>query len=73
MQTITKQQYDAITEILKAIGDAIQESPNGLPAGSLYAQLMPFGITLSQYESIEECFIKAGKVRKQGNLLFWIN
>ena len=68
-----KQKAAVITELLKAIGECLKGQPNGVPAGVLYSQLMAFGCNLEQYNNIETAFINAGKVRKQGNLLYWIN
>jgi len=60
---------------LRAVADAIIESidlagPQGAPAGVMYAALMSYGITLSQFEQIMAGLCGAGKLRKSGHLYF---
>jgi hypothetical protein len=66
-----QQRGQVITGILKTIGDILQAGP--VPAGTLYAGLMQYGCSLQTYQAIEDAFISAGKIRKEQNLLIWIN
>jgi hypothetical protein len=56
--------------ILDAVIDAIKASPMGTPEGSLYALLMTQGCSLNQFQAIIGALCKAGKIRKEGHLLF---
>jgi len=57
------------------IGDAVVDSvraggPLGVPGGTLYATLMTYGCTLSQYEQIMGALVSAGRLEKRGELYF---
>ncbi len=70
MTTTNKGQL--LNELLKAIGDTIkQTSPT--PAGTLYAGLMQYGCSKQTFDTIIGAFKGAGKVKEQGNLLYWID
>ena len=61
---------EAAVRIMKSIYDSIKESgPAGIPAGTVYAALLPGGCTLRHWESIEATLIGAGLVVKKGDLL----
>jgi hypothetical protein len=55
---------NAVTETVKAMG------PLGAPAGPMYAAMMASGCSLDQFEQIMAALVRAGKLRKQGNLYF---
>ena len=57
-------------EILDAVIHAVKASPMGAPEGSLYALLMTQGCSLNQFQAIIGALCKAGKIRKEGHLLF---
>jgi len=59
----------ALRAIVETVTEAVNASPSGLPSGHLYATLMGFGCSLSQYESLIGALVKVGKIRKQGHLL----
>jgi len=63
-------QIQAMRKVLDAVIDAVKASPMGTPEGSLYAVLMTQGCSLNQFEAIIGALCKAGKIRKQGHLLF---
>jgi hypothetical protein len=42
-----------------------------IPAGHLYAELMPDGVTLSDYQKIENILVNVFKIEKSGHLLTW--
>jgi hypothetical protein len=70
---MTAQQKQAILQICDAVVEGIKVAgPIGIPSGHVYASLMHFGCNLSQYESLIGILVKAGKIRKQGDLLFAI-
>ena len=65
--------YAAILQICDAVVESIKAAgAMGAPSGVIYASLMQFGCNLSQYESLIGILVKAGKIRKQGDLLFAI-
>lgn len=55
---------DAIVEAVKAAGD------HGAPGGTIYAAMMGHGISLAQYEQFMSGLVRAGKLRKRGELYF---
>lgn len=69
--SLTPQQLQAI----RAVGDAIVEAvkaggTTGAPAGVMYAALMQYGCTLDQFNQFTGALVRAGKIRRQGNLFF---
>ena len=62
----------AINALIKIVGDTIKET-SPTPAGILYAGLMGYGINLQIFDTLIDAFIATKKVRKEGNLLFWID
>ena len=65
------QQIDAIKAVCDAILDTVRlAGPLGAPAGPIYAALMAQGFSLEQYEAIMGALVKAGKLRKSGDLYF---
>lgn len=59
-----------IVAVIKMVADIIQ-AKREIPAGELYALLMPYGCTLAQYQRIEGVLVGAGVVEKRNNLLKW--
>lgn len=55
---------EAIVEAVKAAGKL------GAPAGTIYAALMTYGITLEQFNQFMAALEKVGKVRRKGLLYF---
>jgi hypothetical protein len=49
----------------------IIQSHDDIPAGYLYAELMAYGATLSDYQLVEDILIYVFKIKKSGNLLSW--
>lgn len=67
---MTTEEKLAFIKIVQAVHAAIVESGTaGIPAGHLYAALMPSGCTLAQYERIENLLIESGAVAKKNFLL----
>lgn len=60
---------NAIIAIAKALLETIQESPNGAPAGPMYAATMGM-IDLSTFEAIMQALVEAGKVKKVGHVYY---
>ena len=67
----TQTQVNAVTSLVKSIGDTIKEA-GCVPSGHLYTILQGFGCTIGQFESLIEAFVKANKVKQVGQLLYWI-
>ena len=60
----------ALLAICTAIVEAVKESPEGAPAGSIYLALMEHGCSLAQFEQIMAALVEAGRLRKEGHLYF---
>lgn len=60
-----------LLQVIKMVGDAIKEA-GSIPAGHLYAMLMPSGCTLEQFDMLISVLKDAGKVREENNQLYWI-
>ena len=54
---------DTIVEAVEETGD------EGVPAGHMYAALMPSGCTLSQFDTMIDVLVASGRIRKRGFLL----
>lgn len=63
---------DAMRMVVHAIYDTVCESPDGVPAGPMYAAVMNagVGITLDQFTRIMDAMVQAGLVRHSGNQYF---
>jgi hypothetical protein len=58
---------------LQAILDAVREAgPIGAPGGVLYAALLG-RISLPQFERVMGALVKAGKLRREGDLYHWVS
>ena len=66
---ITPKQAETLKAICDCIVETVALSPDGLPAGHLYALLMPV-LNLHQFEGIMSALEQIGKVKKQGQLYF---
>jgi len=53
-----------------ALIETVNENPNGAPAGICYAAFMQAGLSLEQYQFIEDVAVRAGAVSKRGHLLY---
>lgn len=66
------QQLKAIRAIAGAIVDSVKVAgAQGAPSGVVYAALMG-NMRLDQYEQFISALVNAGKLRKDGNLLYAI-
>ena len=61
----------AILAICTAIVEAVKESPEGAPAGSLYLALTEHGCTLAQFEQIMSALVETGLLRQEGHLYYY--
>ena len=57
---------ESVIEAVKVAGD------QGAPGGYIYAAMMGHGCSLQQFESIMSCLCRTGKLRKSGQLYFWV-
>lgn len=70
---LTAQQAQALKLIVESIIEAVAAAGSlGAPGGVIYAALMQYGCSLNQYESIMSALVRAGKLRKQGDLYFTV-
>jgi len=61
-------QAQALKQICDAVIDTVKQSgPMGAPGGILYAALMAYGCSLSQFESLMGALVRAGKLTKHGD------
>ena len=71
--SLTPEQLAAI----KAVGDAIVAAvkvagDRGAPGGVIYAALMGYGRSLERYEQFMSGLVRAGKLRRRGELYFLV-
>ncbi len=65
---MTHAQATALKQICDAVIDTVKQSgPMGAPGGILYAALMAYGCSLSQFESLMGALVRAGKLTKHGD------
>ncbi len=62
----------AQTKILLALAEALKELKE-VPDGIFYAQTMTFFPSLEAYNSYIDVLINAEMVKRQGNILYWID
>jgi len=61
----------AIMAIVDAVVGVVRDAgPNGCPEGPLYAALMAHGCSLDQFQSLIGLIEKAGKIRREGHVLY---
>ena len=71
MPQMTPEQARAIRAICDAIVEAVKAAgPTGAPGGVIYAALMGQGCSLETYEQFMRGLVRAGKLRKSGELYF---
>jgi hypothetical protein len=68
---MTTEQIQILKQVCDAIVDIVRQSgPKGTPAGTMYAALMTQGCTMNQFEQIMGGLVRAGQLRKVGQLYF---
>lgn len=63
------QHIRAILTLTVMIAETIEECPEGVPEGTLYAMLMSIGCSLERFNTIVNIMISSKKVRREGHLL----
>lgn len=61
---------EATLSVITAVLETIEAHPQGMPSGALYALLMEFGCTSTQFSSLISLLTSTGAVREEGHLLF---
>lgn len=62
---------DALRALIDALLLLVEEAGiHGQPSGTLYAALMPSGITLIEYERLMRLVLETGRIHKRGHLYF---
>lgn len=70
---LTKEALIAFVELCNAVVDAVKEAgPQGAPAGPMYAAFMSVGMSLEQFERMMAALVKSGRLRKSGDLYFYV-
>jgi hypothetical protein len=67
---VTREQFAAGLEIVLAVGNTVREL-GSVPAGAVYAAIMSHGVSLEGFNSIVNTLVKAGAIRREGNLLVY--
>lgn len=70
MVQVTKEQAAAGFEIVVLVGQMIRDQ-GPIPAGHLYASLMPSGIQIHHFDIIIDKLIQAKCVSRKNNVLTW--
>lgn len=71
--TLTQEQQRPMLQVAQAVIDAVKAAGNqGAPGGVLYAALMGHGCTLIQFQAIMAALCDTQKLRKSGELYFWV-
>lgn len=65
-----EQAVAAMSLVVVAIVDTVDDCPEGAPASALYAALMHVGISLETFEAITGALVDAGKIKRRGHLFF---
>ena len=67
---MTEQEKFAVRSIAKIVQEAVAEAGvAGIPAGSLYAMLMTWGCTLSQFDALIGGMVQLGMLERSGDIL----
>lgn len=70
---LERYRIEAFTAIGEAVLETIKEAgKNGAPAGPLYAALMQAGFGLSNFEHLMKMLVEAGRIRKVGNVYYYV-
>lgn len=73
MTPAERQTLLVVTAMAEAIRDLTATSPlKGVPAGELYARVMPTGITHDAFERVISILVSAKLVTRKSHLLSWI-
>ncbi len=56
--------------VTDAVLETIEEFPQGAAEGPMYMAFQEHGMSFSAFTTVVETLIAAGKVRREGNLLF---
>lgn len=70
---VTKEQKKAVVEVIMAVAEAVRAAgKRGIPSGHLYSILMPYNITLNDYQNILHVLKAGGLVSEASHLLLWV-
>lgn len=69
---MTREQAEAVRMVAGLFIEAVKAGgEQGAPAGVIYSAVLD-KLSLSQFESIMSGLVRAGKIRKSGNLYFFV-
>jgi hypothetical protein len=57
-------------QVSKAVIETVNESPQGAPAGPMYAAFMARGMSLETFEAITGALVDAGRIRRVGHVFY---
>jgi hypothetical protein len=60
---------ETIKRVYQALIDTVNETPQGAPAGPMYAALMQY-MTLDQFTAMMDSLVYAKRIRREGDLYF---
>jgi hypothetical protein len=58
-----------VLSIANALYETVRDSPDGAPAGPMYAAVMGY-MNLDQFEAIMSALVKVGRIRKSGHVYY---
>lgn len=67
---MSTQQATALLLICDAIAETVQNEPEGVPGGTIYAALASFGCTKEQFDGIMSGLVATGRLSQAGSLYF---
>jgi hypothetical protein len=60
---------ETVRRVYKAVIDTVNETPQGAPAGPMYATLMQY-MTLDQFTAMMDSLVYAGRITRRDDLYF---
>ena len=60
---------ETVRRVYKAVIDTVNETPQGAPAGPMYAALMQY-MTLDQFTAMMDSLVYAKRICREGDLYF---
>jgi hypothetical protein len=71
MAEITREQIKKVLLVVQTVADLIK-SLGSVPSGELYAQLMPTGLTLNEYNTCIDFIERAKLITVKNHLITWV-
>jgi hypothetical protein len=73
MDNEARKAAETVLKMVNAVIETVVEAgPNGTPRGPLFLAFQSHGVSLSQYNYLEELALSSGKIRRHGDLLITV-